>query len=186
MELRRARSCANYSLIPRITTRTMLPSHQTSVLKQTNTDDCLRVVSEDKAGPMLLEDAFGREKVRRRRTAVAAQGTTLKTRFLTDDTTKSINSIMGESPSVSCTPEAPARSVSSDSSKAQRMSHMLKLRTGRLVVEWQTISKYLLLYVVPFVHLCFCLSVYIKASSKLRSWYQAKDSIMSILSSRRT
>jgi len=32
-------------------------------VKQTNTDDWLKVASEDKTGPMLLEDHFGREKV---------------------------------------------------------------------------------------------------------------------------
>jgi catalase len=32
--------------------------------KQTNTDDWLRVSNEKKTGPMLLEDTFGREKVR--------------------------------------------------------------------------------------------------------------------------
>ncbi|KAH8884950.1 catalase [Thozetella sp. PMI_491] len=34
-------------------------------VKQSNTDDWLKVVSEDKTGPMLLEDAFGREKIHR-------------------------------------------------------------------------------------------------------------------------
>jgi len=33
--------------------------------KQTNTDDWLRVSNEKKTGPMLLEDAFGREKIHR-------------------------------------------------------------------------------------------------------------------------
>ncbi|KAH7138542.1 catalase-like domain-containing protein [Dendryphion nanum] len=33
--------------------------------KQTNTDDWLRVASEDKTGPGLLEDPFGREKIHR-------------------------------------------------------------------------------------------------------------------------
>lgn len=32
-------------------------------VRQSNTDDWLKVVSEDKTGPALLEDAFGREKV---------------------------------------------------------------------------------------------------------------------------
>lgn len=32
-------------------------------VKQTNTDDWLRVASEEKTGPMLLEDHFAREKV---------------------------------------------------------------------------------------------------------------------------
>lgn len=32
-------------------------------VKQTNTDHWLKVVNEDKNGPSLLEDAFGREKV---------------------------------------------------------------------------------------------------------------------------
>ena len=32
-------------------------------VKQTNTDAWLKVVSEDKNGPSLLEDPFGREKV---------------------------------------------------------------------------------------------------------------------------
>lgn len=32
-------------------------------VKQTNTDDWLKVVNEDKTGPMLLEDPFAREKV---------------------------------------------------------------------------------------------------------------------------
>ena len=32
-------------------------------VKLSNTDDWLKVVSEDKTGPMLLEDSFGREKV---------------------------------------------------------------------------------------------------------------------------
>lgn len=32
-------------------------------VKQTNTDDWLKVVNEDDIGPHLLEDAFGREKV---------------------------------------------------------------------------------------------------------------------------
>lgn len=32
--------------------------------KQSNTDDWLRVANGDKTGPSLLEDAFGREKVR--------------------------------------------------------------------------------------------------------------------------
>lgn len=31
--------------------------------KQSNTDDWLRVANGDKTGPMLLEDAFAREKV---------------------------------------------------------------------------------------------------------------------------
>ena len=31
--------------------------------KQSNTDDWLKVASEDKTGPMLLEDGFAREKV---------------------------------------------------------------------------------------------------------------------------
>jgi len=34
-------------------------------VKQSNTDDWLRVVSEDKTGPSLLEDPFGREKIHR-------------------------------------------------------------------------------------------------------------------------
>ena len=33
-------------------------------VKLSNTDDWLKVASEDKTGPMLLEDPFGREKVR--------------------------------------------------------------------------------------------------------------------------
>lgn len=33
-------------------------------VKQTNTDDWLKAASEDKTGPMLLEDHFAREKVR--------------------------------------------------------------------------------------------------------------------------
>ena len=32
-------------------------------VKQTNTDDWLRVASDDHTGPALLEDPFGREKV---------------------------------------------------------------------------------------------------------------------------
>jgi catalase len=32
-------------------------------VKQTNTDDWLKVASEDQQGPMLLEDHFAREKV---------------------------------------------------------------------------------------------------------------------------
>lgn len=32
-------------------------------VKQTNTDDWLKVATEDHTGPQLLEDAFGREKV---------------------------------------------------------------------------------------------------------------------------
>ena len=32
-------------------------------VKQSNTDDWLKVVREDKTGPMLLEDPHGREKV---------------------------------------------------------------------------------------------------------------------------
>jgi catalase len=32
-------------------------------VKQNNTDDWLKVASEDKQGPMLLEDHFAREKV---------------------------------------------------------------------------------------------------------------------------
>lgn len=32
-------------------------------VKQTTADDWLKVVSEDKTGPMLLEDPFGRERV---------------------------------------------------------------------------------------------------------------------------
>ncbi len=41
-------------------------SHMTSDfgVRQSNTDDWLRVVSDDKTGPSLLEDVFGREKVR--------------------------------------------------------------------------------------------------------------------------
>lgn len=31
--------------------------------KQTNTDDWLKVATEDRTGPQLLEDTFGREKV---------------------------------------------------------------------------------------------------------------------------
>lgn len=34
-------------------------------VRQTNTDDWLKVHSEDRTGPMLLEDAFGREKIHR-------------------------------------------------------------------------------------------------------------------------
>ncbi|KAF2127956.1 catalase A [Dothidotthia symphoricarpi CBS 119687] len=34
-------------------------------VKQTNTDDWLKVVSDDKTGPALLEDSFGREKIHR-------------------------------------------------------------------------------------------------------------------------
>jgi catalase len=34
-------------------------------VKQTNTDHWLGVVSDDKQGPMLLEDAFAREKIHR-------------------------------------------------------------------------------------------------------------------------
>lgn len=33
-------------------------------VKQSNTDDWLKVATEDKNGPSLLEDAFAREKVR--------------------------------------------------------------------------------------------------------------------------
>lgn len=45
------------------------PSQQSRITsdfgtKQSNTDDWLRVANGDKTGPMLLEDAFGREKVR--------------------------------------------------------------------------------------------------------------------------
>jgi catalase len=32
-------------------------------VKQSNTDDWLKVANEDKTGPMLLEDNFAREKV---------------------------------------------------------------------------------------------------------------------------
>ena len=32
-------------------------------VKQSNTDDWLEIVNEDKTGPMLLEDLFAREKV---------------------------------------------------------------------------------------------------------------------------
>lgn len=32
--------------------------------KQSNTDDWLRISTKDETGPMLLEDTFGREKVR--------------------------------------------------------------------------------------------------------------------------
>ena len=32
-------------------------------VKQSNTDDWLKVVSEEQTGPMLLEDSHGREKV---------------------------------------------------------------------------------------------------------------------------
>jgi len=32
-------------------------------VKQSNTDDWLKIVNEDKTGPMLLEDLFAREKV---------------------------------------------------------------------------------------------------------------------------
>ena len=32
-------------------------------VKQSNTDDWLKIVNEDKTGPMLLEDLFVREKV---------------------------------------------------------------------------------------------------------------------------
>jgi len=35
-------------------------------VRQYNTDDWLKVVNEDQTGPALLEDAFGREKVRSR------------------------------------------------------------------------------------------------------------------------
>src|ERR1700742_3363643 len=34
-------------------------------VRQSNTDDWLKVVSKDHTGPMLLEDAFGREKIHR-------------------------------------------------------------------------------------------------------------------------
>ena len=35
-------------------------------VKQTNTDDWLKVSTEDQTGPMLLEDNWGREKVSRK------------------------------------------------------------------------------------------------------------------------
>lgn len=38
--------------------------------KQTNTDDWLRINSKDQLGPSLLEDPFGREKVRLRVTMI--------------------------------------------------------------------------------------------------------------------
>jgi len=34
-------------------------------VKQSNTDDWLKVATEDKTGPMLLEDGHGREKIHR-------------------------------------------------------------------------------------------------------------------------
>lgn len=43
--------------------------------KQSNTDDWLRVANGDKTGPSLLEDAFGREKVRYLRNYVSQQHT---------------------------------------------------------------------------------------------------------------
>ena len=38
--------------------------HSDYGVKQSNTDDWLRVATEDQTGPSLLEDNFGREKVR--------------------------------------------------------------------------------------------------------------------------
>jgi len=35
-------------------------------VKQTSADDWLKVVNDDRTGPMLLEDPFGRERVRTR------------------------------------------------------------------------------------------------------------------------
>ena len=40
-------------------------------VRQANNDDWLKVTSEDKTGPMLLEDVFAREKVETTRTTIS-------------------------------------------------------------------------------------------------------------------
>jgi catalase len=52
----------------RLSANTVEPTRDTRITsdfgtRQSNTDDWLRVNSDDKTGPMLLEDGFAREKV---------------------------------------------------------------------------------------------------------------------------
>jgi hypothetical protein len=84
-------------------------------VKQSNTDDWLAVASEDKQGPQLLEDHFGREKVSLPRSA-----TTTYT-----DLPRSTASTTNVSPSVSSTPVVPVPLASSRSSSPPRMSPLL-------------------------------------------------------------
>lgn len=61
-------SKGSQSKATQLATDTVEPTKETRITsdfgtKQSNTDDWLRVNSEDKIGPMLLEDPFAREKV---------------------------------------------------------------------------------------------------------------------------
>lgn len=78
-------------------------------VKQNNTDEWLRVSTEDQTGPALLEDAFGREKV-------SHCGTTPRPKSIinTNYMFRFIDLIMSAFLSVLSMPEALALSVHSD------------------------------------------------------------------------
>lgn len=82
-------------------------------VKQNNTDDWLKVASEDKQGPMLLEDHFAREKV-------CSEGTLCH--GMTDSACRSIVSTTSVFQNVSCTLAARALLASSRSSNLHPMS----------------------------------------------------------------
>lgn len=82
-------------------------------VKQNDTDDWLKVVNEDKTGPMLLEDPFAREKVRIN---------SLKPSPMTSDGYRSTGLTTNVSPSVLSMPEAQAPTANSRSSSRPQTS----------------------------------------------------------------
>jgi hypothetical protein len=88
-------------------------------VKQSNTDDWLRVNSNDQIGPSLLEDNFGREKVCRINKIHNIISYVL---LANTGNVRSIASTMNVFLSVSSTPEALARSAPSSCSNRPRMS----------------------------------------------------------------
>lgn len=87
-------------------------------VKQTNTDDWLKVATDDKTGPMLLEDGFSREKVRRHPPLYIAYSFSHNHR----STALTTNAF----PNVLFTHEVLAPSESSPSSNQQQTSHVRK------------------------------------------------------------
>lgn len=83
--------------------------------RQSNTDDWLRVNSEDQIGPMLLEDSFAREKVGGR-VVSRALVPYLRTRARSTALTTSV------SPSASSTPEVPVPLANSSYMRRSRSS----------------------------------------------------------------
>jgi hypothetical protein len=127
-------------------------------VKQNNTDDWLKVATEDQQGPSLLEDHFAREKVRS--IALAANGK-YPDKYRSNDSTTSV------SQSVLSTPVVPVLLESSHCSSPLPMSHLLAsspIRPARLLSSCD--SRLCLVAVV--LRILFAMSVVLRSSSTLR------------------